>query len=299
MTTNHRERLSLALLGFLRLEGQQLPEVRALQYWLDSCRDIGAVAVGMAHQSYDLRLTRYDARGGRATFYPTGMEHSITSATASACGGCRVRRGSAQASGQTRRPWTGWSWRIGDGNAGSRWVALVLAALGLMGQVGSRGRIFEGEMFVVKDPAGKMRATLGLMPDGSIGLFFLSKGEKRRGSLAHWPDGTVGLNLTDKDGRDRVVLRIAKDDVLAMGLRAKDGKERAWLGVEPDGETFLTLYDKNAAGSVNLFVKSDGSQALNLIASDGKPRAVLGMRSSGETAFNLLDKAGKVIWKAP
>ncbi len=109
MTTNHRERLSLALLGFLRLEGQQLPEVRALQYWLDSCRDIGAVAVGMAHQSYDLRLTRYDARGGRATFYPTGMEHSITSATASACGGCRVRRGSAQASGQTRRPWTGWS----------------------------------------------------------------------------------------------------------------------------------------------------------------------------------------------
>jgi hypothetical protein len=38
----------------------------------------------MAHQGFDLQLTRYDARGWRATFYPTGIEHSITSATASA-----------------------------------------------------------------------------------------------------------------------------------------------------------------------------------------------------------------------
>jgi len=39
---------------------------------------------GMAHQGYDLQLTRYDARGWRATFYTTGMEHSPTSATSSA-----------------------------------------------------------------------------------------------------------------------------------------------------------------------------------------------------------------------
>jgi hypothetical protein len=32
-------------------------------------------------QGYDLRLTRYDERGWRATFYTTGMEHSPTSAT--------------------------------------------------------------------------------------------------------------------------------------------------------------------------------------------------------------------------
>jgi len=38
----------------------------------------------MARQGYDLQLARYDERGWRATFYPTGMEHSITSATASA-----------------------------------------------------------------------------------------------------------------------------------------------------------------------------------------------------------------------
>src|SRR5262250_1561503 len=41
----------------------------------------GRIAVGMAHQGYDLQLTRYDERGWRATFYTTGMEHSPTSAT--------------------------------------------------------------------------------------------------------------------------------------------------------------------------------------------------------------------------
>jgi hypothetical protein len=33
----------------------------------------------MARQGYDLQLTRYDDKGWRATFYTTGMEHSITS----------------------------------------------------------------------------------------------------------------------------------------------------------------------------------------------------------------------------
>jgi hypothetical protein len=35
----------------------------------------------MARQGFDLQLTRNDARGWRATFYTTGMEHSPTSAT--------------------------------------------------------------------------------------------------------------------------------------------------------------------------------------------------------------------------
>jgi len=56
----------------------------ALRSWLNSWRGIGAVERGMAHQGFDLQLTRYDEKGWRATFYTTGMERSITSATASA-----------------------------------------------------------------------------------------------------------------------------------------------------------------------------------------------------------------------
>jgi hypothetical protein len=38
------------------------------------------MAAVMARQGYDLQLTRYDEKGGRATFYTTGT-HSPTSAT--------------------------------------------------------------------------------------------------------------------------------------------------------------------------------------------------------------------------
>jgi hypothetical protein len=38
----------------------------------------------MARRGFDLQLTRYDDRGWRATFYVTGIEHSITADTASA-----------------------------------------------------------------------------------------------------------------------------------------------------------------------------------------------------------------------
>src|SRR2546428_13224776 len=73
-------RLLLVTLEAARLDAE-LPVLGALHAWLDSWRGIGVVEHGMAHQGYDLQLTRYDDRGWRATFYTTGMEHSPTSAT--------------------------------------------------------------------------------------------------------------------------------------------------------------------------------------------------------------------------
>ena len=58
----------------------------ALRTWLDSWAGIGRIAVGMARQGFDLQLTRYDERGWRATFYTSGMEHSLTSATGTRVG---------------------------------------------------------------------------------------------------------------------------------------------------------------------------------------------------------------------
>jgi hypothetical protein len=52
--------------------------LHALRTLLDSWSGIGHVAVGMHRQGYDLQLMQYDKRGWRATFYPTGMEHSPT-----------------------------------------------------------------------------------------------------------------------------------------------------------------------------------------------------------------------------
>ena len=53
------------------------PRLSCVRAWLDSWRGIGAIAVGMARQGYDLQLTRYAERGWRANFYPAGIAHSI------------------------------------------------------------------------------------------------------------------------------------------------------------------------------------------------------------------------------
>ena len=81
--TNRLGRLLLVTLEAARLNAD-LPVLRALRSWLNSWRGIGDVERGMERQGFDLQLTRYDEKGWRATFYTTGMEHSITSATASA-----------------------------------------------------------------------------------------------------------------------------------------------------------------------------------------------------------------------
>ncbi len=83
--SDQRGRLLVAALGFAGLPRPSYDRALwALRFWLDSWRGIGDIERGMARHGYDLQLTRYDARGWRATFYPIRMEHSITSATASA-----------------------------------------------------------------------------------------------------------------------------------------------------------------------------------------------------------------------
>ena len=76
-----------ATLGFnevVRVPPGMEASFRALRTWLNSWRGIGDIESGMRRQGYDLYLARYDGRGWRATFYVTGMEHSVTATTGSA-----------------------------------------------------------------------------------------------------------------------------------------------------------------------------------------------------------------------
>jgi hypothetical protein len=82
-TTAQRKSLLTATLGFALLEGYGA-ELATVRSWLSTWTGIGQVIGGMHRQGYDVQLTQYDEHGWRATFYVTGMEHSATSATASA-----------------------------------------------------------------------------------------------------------------------------------------------------------------------------------------------------------------------
>src|SRR2546427_4991048 len=72
--------ISLDFVGLRQEAGCSAVEIQSLRRWLDSWPGVGAIERGMAHQGYDLQLTRYDEQGWRATFHPGGMEHSATSA---------------------------------------------------------------------------------------------------------------------------------------------------------------------------------------------------------------------------
>ena len=83
MAHDPRRGVLVAAVGFAVL-AQPGPELHMLHSWLSTWAGIGDVITGMHRQGYDVQLTQYDERGWRATFYITGMEHSATSATASA-----------------------------------------------------------------------------------------------------------------------------------------------------------------------------------------------------------------------
>lgn len=74
---NDRCRTTLgAALGFLRL-APRAPELDLLHRWLDSWAGLGLVVAGMARQGWDVQLTAYAGRDWRATFFVTGIAHSI------------------------------------------------------------------------------------------------------------------------------------------------------------------------------------------------------------------------------
>jgi len=73
-----RGRLVAALAA--ALVGHDAPELRLVRRWLDGWAGLGLVVAGMARQDFDLELRGFP-RGWRATFYPSGLAHSIVAGT--------------------------------------------------------------------------------------------------------------------------------------------------------------------------------------------------------------------------
>ena len=102
MPDERRHLLLHAALGLLQLP-PRAPELRMLPRWLDSWRGVGNVAAGMHRQGWDLQLTEYGDGRWRATFYVTGMAHSIVGGThGSRRRGTRCSRGAGGARHRAR-----------------------------------------------------------------------------------------------------------------------------------------------------------------------------------------------------
>ena len=60
----------------------EAPELALVHRWLDNWSGVGLLAVGLHHTGYDLDLRQYGDGRWRASFYVTGLAHSILGGSA-------------------------------------------------------------------------------------------------------------------------------------------------------------------------------------------------------------------------
>lgn len=82
-------------------------------------------------------------------------------------------------------------------------VLAGIAALVLMGQAkpDKVAEVVEAEKFVLREPSGKLRASLGVGADDVASLSLMDRVEKPHAVLAASRDGSAALIFYDKDGK--------------------------------------------------------------------------------------------------
>jgi hypothetical protein len=203
-----------------------------------------------------------------------------------------------------------------------RGMAAVLlggTTLVLMGQARPERKNIEAQHFIVKDEAGENRASLGMGPNGGVGLNFMGQNQVRIGvaldgagismldtagrlrlTLGIRADGSAGLVLMNAEQKPRIGLNLRADDTPEIVLRGADGAVRASLRVtQPDGSAGLLLMD--GSGNVRGAFASEpqGSAGLDLMDRAAATRAHVGVKAEGAPSITLADEKGTVLERHP
>ena len=176
---------------------------------------------------------------------------------------------------------------------------------------------FEAREFRVVDDAGKPRACLKVLVDGTTSasrLELSAKDTKASASLTVFAGGsflslsgkdmtasaglgvlagTPHLSLSGKDAKEQAGLIVYPDGTPHLSLSDKAGKARAGLWLLPDGTPHLSLGDKAGKERASLALFADGSPSLRLSDKDRKGRASLAVLPDGSPFLSLHDKDGK------
>ncbi len=137
-------------------------------------------------------------------------------------------------------------------------------------------RAVEPGRVTVMDSSGRLRAAVGVLPDGSPFLGLYDEHGVSRLNLG-LVDGAPHLIFADPSGKSKIALAASDDGSLLLGFRGAGEKLlRAGIAARPDGSSALILYDSGGRARLGLTVEADGTPGLRVMASNGN-----------------------VIWKAP
>jgi len=134
----------------------------------------------------------------------------------------------------------------------------------------------------IVDDQGRVRATLGPTPDGSVELRLFDADDRTRVELAVAANGAASLTLRDPDGEMRSCLavgtagdtRLHLHGAAAVSLHDLEGQARALLGLdEHSGMATLSYVDADGGSCVLLTEDASGGR-LHLFQRDGTGRRI-------------------------
>jgi hypothetical protein len=158
-------------------------------------------------------------------------------------------------------------WRLAAGG-------LLLAGL-VLGVAGAAStelipRTLEAQNFVLRDTAGRMRASLGFRADGTPGFALLDEHSRVRLALDLCAEGAPAVNLYSAAGRLQAAVAVRPDGSPALGFFDGQGQVRAALDLSHD-ETApgLSLYDGTGTMRAAMAIRPDQTPGLGLFDAQG------------------------------
>ena len=128
-------------------------------------------------------------------------------------------------------------------------LMLLCGALITMAQTNSAvPETLQAQQFVLRDSGGKVRAAMGVLSDGA-----------------------VGLNFEDSKGHTRLTVDLAANGTPGLDFFDQEGKLRATLALGPAGEPGVGLYGPNGHLRTSLDVPGNQTPGLAFYHQDGKP----------------------------
>ena len=174
---------------------------------------------------------------------------------------------------------------------------LLVVAVMLLGQSPPQPGRLEALSFVARDAEGNLRAQLGVLPSGQVGLMFLDAKGHARLHLTMNSDDSTSLLMFDGATAQRLAMRIDAE-TSRISLSTQDQDRALHVLTSSKTNTGLVINRGQAWRSL-LTVRDDGNSQISLRDANGKERLSLLAAPAAPAALRILDQDGKIAWKAP
>lgn len=153
---------------------------------------------------------------------------------------------------------------------------------------------------LIVDEEGRVRAQIGVAPDGSAGFVIKDTAGTDRILLGGTPDETDwSVSVHDAAGQHGASMGVSSVEGVGVSLMMPGGKTEFSFGVTPDGKgTGLELTDQNGTGRITL---GTGTEWTGIAMKDQNDmlRTATGMGADDKPYSMYYDADGDLQWSIP